>query len=101
MMKANPSIAIIGAGPGGLTAAVILHKAGWDVRVFEADASEHTRSPGGTLDLHEESGQVALERAGLLQEFRSIARHEDQETRSPSARTARTDCGMEPFARYN
>ena len=81
-MNANPSITIIGAGPGGLTAAVILHKAGWDVRVFEADASEHARSQGGTLDLHEDSGQVALQRAGLLAEFRSIARHDDQETRS-------------------
>jgi 2-polyprenyl-6-methoxyphenol hydroxylase-like FAD-dependent oxidoreductase len=81
-MKANPSIAIIGGGPGGLTAAVILHKAGWSVRVFEADASEHARSQGGSLDLHKDSGQIALQRAGLLKEFRSIARHEDQETRS-------------------
>ncbi len=81
-MRTDPSIAVIGGGPGGLTAAVILHKAGWNVRVFEADASEHARSQGGTLDLHEDTGQIALQRARLLEEFRSIARHEDQETRS-------------------
>ncbi len=75
-------IAIVGGGPGGLTAAVILHKAGWSVRVFEADASEDARSQGGTLDLHADSGQIALQRAGLLEEFRSMARHEDQETSS-------------------
>jgi 2-polyprenyl-6-methoxyphenol hydroxylase-like FAD-dependent oxidoreductase len=86
-MNANSRIAIIGGGPGGLTAAVILHKAGWNVRVFEADATEHARSQGGTLDLHEDSGQIALQRAGLLKEFRSIARHEDQETRSIDWRT--------------
>lgn len=80
----NPSrtIAIIGAGPSGLTAAVILSKAGWNVHVFEADVSGHARSQGGSLDLHEDSGQIALQRAGLLDAFRSIARHEDQETRS-------------------
>ncbi|RRA49317.1 NAD(P)/FAD-dependent oxidoreductase [Acidipila sp. EB88] len=89
-MKPSPNIAIIGGGPGGLTAAVILHKAGWNVRVFEADASEHARSQGGTLDLHADSGQVALERAGLLHEFRSIARHEDQGTRSINWQTGST-----------
>jgi 2-polyprenyl-6-methoxyphenol hydroxylase-like FAD-dependent oxidoreductase len=75
---AKPSIAVVGAGPAGLTAAVILHRRGHDVRVYENELCETHRSQGGTLDLHEDKGQVALASAGLLASFRAIARHEDQ-----------------------
>lgn len=77
----HPSIAVIGAGPGGLTAANILHRAGWRVEIFEADASLTARDQGGTLDLHPGSGQWALEKAGLLETYFAEARHEDQEQR--------------------
>lgn len=77
----HPAIAIVGAGPAGLTIANILHRHGRQVTVFETDASADARDQGGTLDLHRDGGQLALERAGLLDAFLSLARHEDQEQR--------------------
>lgn len=71
-------IAIVGGGPGGLTAARILQMNGLSVTVFEADASTEARDQGGTLDLHTDSGQAALKTAGLLDAFRTLARYEDQ-----------------------
>ncbi len=76
-MKA-PRIAIVGAGPGGLCAANLLHRAGWPVTVFEGDAAFDARDQGGTLDLHPDGGQLALAKAGLLEDFLAVARHEDQ-----------------------
>jgi 2-polyprenyl-6-methoxyphenol hydroxylase-like FAD-dependent oxidoreductase len=80
-MLQKPSIAIIGAGPGGLTAANILGRHGWRFDMFEADSSVASRDQGGSLDLHPTDGQLALERAGLLNAFLAAARHEDQEQR--------------------
>ncbi|WP_430391658.1 FAD-dependent oxidoreductase [Dyella sp. 20L07] len=77
----RPSIAIIGGGPGGLTAANVLSLHGWQFDLFEADSSRTSRDQGGSLDLHPEDGQVALKRAGLLDAFLAVARHEDQEQR--------------------
>ncbi len=75
------SIAIVGGGPAGLTLARILHIHGIAATVFERDLSPDDRPQGGTLDLHPESGQLALARAGLEEEFRKVARFEDQGTR--------------------
>ncbi len=77
-MIERPRIAIVGGGPAGLTAAIIFRRHGWPVTVFEADASPRSRDQGGTLDLHPDEGQLALSKAGLLEEFLRIARHEDQ-----------------------
>jgi 2-polyprenyl-6-methoxyphenol hydroxylase-like FAD-dependent oxidoreductase len=77
-MPTQPNIAIIGAGPGGLTLARILHLNGIESSVFEADLHTLTRPQGGTLDLDSVSGQHALQQAGLLEEFRQLARYEDQ-----------------------
>jgi 2-polyprenyl-6-methoxyphenol hydroxylase-like FAD-dependent oxidoreductase len=77
-MPTQPNIAIIGAGPGGLTLARILHLNGIESTVFEADLHALARPQGGTLDLDPVSGQYALRQAGLLEEFRQLARYEDQ-----------------------
>ncbi|AGT07494.1 FAD-dependent oxidoreductase [Paracoccus aminophilus] len=74
-------IAIIGAGPGGLTLARILHVQGIATTLFERETDPHARAQGGTLDLHAETGQLALRRAGLEAEFQKLARYEDQGSR--------------------
>jgi 2-polyprenyl-6-methoxyphenol hydroxylase-like FAD-dependent oxidoreductase len=71
-------IAIAGAGPGGLMCARILQRHGIEVTVYDADASVDARDPGGTLDLHADSGQIAIEDAGLTSEFFALARLEGQ-----------------------
>lgn len=77
-------IAIIGAGPGGLTCARILQRNGIAVTVYDRDVDEHARNQGGSLDLHERDGQHALDVAGLLTEFFQHARLEGQEMRQLS-----------------
>jgi 2-polyprenyl-6-methoxyphenol hydroxylase-like FAD-dependent oxidoreductase len=72
-------IAIVGAGPAGLALARILHVHGIASAVYERDAAPHARSQGGTLDLHPESGQYALEAAGLAEQFHALARSEGEE----------------------
>ncbi len=81
MSSSSIRIAIVGAGPGGLTLARLLHVAGIKTSLFERDGSATERSQGGTLDLHAESGQLALAHAGLTDGFLCIARYEDQGSR--------------------
>lgn len=71
-------IAIIGAGPGGLLLARILHGNGIAATVYEGEASPSSRPQGGTLDLHPATGQYALACAGLMARFRQLARYDDQ-----------------------
>lgn len=80
-MTNQPSIAIIGAGPGGLLCARVLQLAGLRLTVYDADASLASRNQGGTLDLHADSGQIAIEDAGLADEFAALARPEGQSKR--------------------
>ncbi|GAA3466446.1 FAD-dependent oxidoreductase [Nonomuraea roseola] len=78
---ARARIAIIGAGPGGLTCARILQRRGLAVTVHDRDSGPNARDQGGTLDLHADSGQIALREADLLEEFLVLARPEGQEMR--------------------
>ncbi|GLZ15299.1 monooxygenase [Actinomadura sp. NBRC 104425] len=86
-MESTPRIAIIGAGPGGLTCARILQRRGVAVTVYEHETGPDVRNQGGTLDLREDYGQIALREAGLLEEFFRLSRPEGQEMRQLDAKT--------------
>ncbi|RED19723.1 tetracycline resistance monooxygenase [Flavobacterium cutihirudinis] len=73
MLLQNKKIAVIGAGPVGLTMAVLLQQKGIDVTVYERDKDAKTRIWGGTLDLHKGSGQEAMKKAGLLERYFELA----------------------------
>lgn len=76
MFVTNPKIAIIGAGPSGLTLANLLQQYNILFTVYEFETVANERNQGGTLDLHAESGQLALREAGLYDEFKKYARPE-------------------------
>lgn len=70
-------MAIIGGGPCGLTLARLLERKGIDYVVYERDESDVSVRRGGSLDIHAETGQLALKEAGLFEEFLKYARYED------------------------
>ena len=49
--------------------ASLLQHNGMQCTIFELDKDRSTRSQGGIIDLHPESGQLALREAGLFEEF--------------------------------
>ena len=74
----GPKIAIIGAGPAGLTLGRLLQQNNIHFTIYEAEPSRHNRDQGGSLDLHRDGGQAALKEAGLFEEFQRHARPESQ-----------------------
>lgn len=74
----TPPIAILGAGPSGLILGRLLEVANIDYTIFERgdEATWADSGVGGTLDIHTGSGQLALREAGLLDEFKALARFE-------------------------
>ncbi|KAF2100932.1 putative zeaxanthin epoxidase [Rhizodiscina lignyota] len=77
---ASPKIAIIGAGPAGVTLArILLQNNIKDITIFEQEKSRHHRTQGGSLDLHPTTGQLAIQEAGLFDEFQKYARYESED----------------------
>ncbi len=69
MLLQNKNVAVIGAGPVGITMAILLQQKDVAVRVYERDKNAQARVWGGPLDLHICSGQEAMRAAGLLQRY--------------------------------
>ncbi|KAG0567512.1 hypothetical protein KC19_7G140400 [Ceratodon purpureus] len=78
---AVPRIAIIGGGPAGLTVARILQLHGLHATIYEYEKSAESRSQGGSLDLHADSGMLAMIAAGLEEQFNAKARPEGDQVR--------------------
>lgn len=74
MILKEKKVAIIGAGPVGLTMAILLQQKGIQVTVYERDKDPQARIWGGTLDLHKDSGQEVMKKAGLLESYYAIAK---------------------------
>lgn len=65
-------IAIVGAGPGGLTLGALLHKQNIPFTVFELRSKPTTveiEKPSGSLDLHEGTGLTAIRELNLYDRF--------------------------------
>ena len=74
-------ITIIGAGLSGLTLASVLHKNGIDATIYELEPSATARHQGDVLDMHEDSGQLALRKAGVFEQFRKMVIPQGDEMR--------------------
>lgn len=59
------TVAIIGAGPAGLTLARLLQQQGAIVAVYEKEADAESAARGGTVELHAGAGLRALELTGV------------------------------------
>lgn len=70
-------IAIIGAGPCGLTLARLLYRKNINFIVYERELSPGALVASGSLDIRKETGQRAIREAGLYNAFAQHARWED------------------------
>lgn len=71
----SPNIVIIGAGPSCLVLASLFHRHQIPFKIYDLRPRPSpylVNIPSGSLDLHPESGQLALSECGLLEGFRSI-----------------------------
>lgn len=77
----NKTIGIIGGGPGGLMLGLLLQQKGFDFTIFEKSDVNVNQARGGSLDIHAESGQLPLIEAGLIEQFKALARFEGEDTK--------------------
>lgn len=71
-MSTPPQIAIIGAGPAGLTLGLLLHLQNIPFTIYELRAKpteEEFVQSSGSLDLHEDTGLAAIRACDLYDEF--------------------------------
>jgi 2,6-dihydroxypyridine 3-monooxygenase len=66
--------AVVGGSIGGLTAALLLRDAGWDVDVFERSAAV-LEGRGGGIVLHPATIRYLVERAGVAREETGVSVH--------------------------
>lgn len=71
-MDSHHPIVIVGAGLGGLSLARVLHVNGIEAVVLELDAHDCARKQGGMLDIHDDSGRIAIRTADLDKEFSEL-----------------------------
>ncbi|KAF7725066.1 hypothetical protein EC973_000473 [Apophysomyces ossiformis] len=83
MLSTQPQlrIAIVGAGLAGLSLARTLQQNDISCTVYELDSSPDSRPQGGSLDLHTETGQLALRNNGLWDTILPHMRYEGQDLR--------------------
>ncbi|PTH55859.1 FAD-dependent monooxygenase [Staphylococcus arlettae] len=82
MKKQNlQHIAIIGGGPGGLMLGLLLQHQGLLFTIYERGHKNIHKDRGGSLDIHDDSGQLALKQAGIFEVFRKYVRFDGEDTR--------------------
>ena len=74
-------VGIIGGGPGGLMLGLLLQHQGFEVNIFEKAGLNVNTDRGGSLDIHDDSGQLPLQQAGIIDKFKARARFDGEDTR--------------------
>ncbi|KAJ3227078.1 hypothetical protein HDU81_006950 [Chytriomyces hyalinus] len=80
----QPTIAIIGGGPGGLTLAALLHKHAVNFTLYDLrprPTPEDMAKLSGSLDMHAEAGLAAIEALGITVEFTALTGECSEATR--------------------
>ncbi|EFA76945.1 hypothetical protein PPL_09697 [Heterostelium album PN500] len=65
----DKKIGIVGGGPAGIVLTRLLQQRGANVKLYERDIDRTARVQGGSLDIHDDSGQLAIKDAGVYDEF--------------------------------
>jgi len=85
MSPNTPRVAVLGAGPAGLTLASLLTHASIPYTLYDLRTPPSSTSvtsplvPSGSLDLHPESGLLALSSYGLADKFKALKREGSEE----------------------